>query len=51
VDGVVVTVIDERKKEAVLVNVVGQISAGQLAVLGEHLNIAQLQLGTKAEKI
>jgi hypothetical protein len=51
VDGVVVTVIDERKKEAVLVNIVGQINAGQLAVLGEHLNIAQLQLGTKAEKI
>jgi hypothetical protein len=51
IDGVVVTVIDERKKEAVLVNIVGQIKAEQLAMLGEHLEIPQLRSGAKAEKI
>jgi hypothetical protein len=50
IDGIVVTVIDERKKEAVLVNVVGHIKAEQLATLGEHLDIPQLHLGAKAEK-
>ena len=51
IDGIVVTVIDERKKEAVFVNIVGQIKAEQLALLGEHLEIAQLKLAGKGAKI
>jgi hypothetical protein len=51
IDGLVVTVIDERKKEAVLVNIVGQIKAEQLATLGEHLEISQLKLAGKSAKI
>ena len=43
IDGVVVTVIDERKKEVVFVNVVGQIKAEQLTKLGEHLDITHLR--------
>jgi hypothetical protein len=50
IDGVVVTVIDERKKEAVLVNIVGHIKAEQLTMLGEHLEISQLKLGAKVSK-
>jgi hypothetical protein len=50
IEGVVVTVIDERKKEAVLVNVAGHIKVEQLAILGEHLDIPQLR-GVKTAKI
>lgn len=50
IDGVVVTVIDERKNEAVLVNVVGHIKAEQLAALGEHLDISPLKRGGKIVK-
>ena len=50
IDGVVVTVMDDRKKEAVFVNVVGHIKAEQLALLGEHLDIAQLRSGSKGGK-
>ncbi len=42
IEGVVVTVIDERKNEAVLINVVGNIKAEQLAELGGHLKIDRL---------
>jgi hypothetical protein len=49
IDGVVVTVIDERKKEVVFVNVVGQIKAEHLAMLGEHLDIPHLR-GAKLAK-
>lgn len=51
VDGLVVTVVDERKKEAVLINVSGQIKAEQLAAIGEHLKIEHLQRAKKADKI
>jgi hypothetical protein len=51
IDGIVVTVIDERKKEAVFVNIVGQIKAEQLALLGEHLEIPQLKLAGNGAKI
>lgn len=47
IEGIVVTVIDERKHEAVFVNVVGNIKPEQLAALGEHLQIQQLKLGGK----
>ena len=50
IDGIVVTVIDERKKEAVLVNVVGHIKAEQLGMLGEQLDIPSLRRGQKIEK-
>ena len=51
IEGIVVTVIDERKKEAVYVNVVGHIKADSLAVIGEHLDIPQLRPIEKGEKI
>jgi hypothetical protein len=50
IEGVVVTVIDDRKKEAVFVNVVGQIKADKLAEIGERLDIPHLRHTTKAEK-
>jgi hypothetical protein len=50
IDGLVVTVVDERKQEAVFVNVVGQIRVDQLAVIGEHLDISSLRQGVKVEK-
>jgi hypothetical protein len=50
IDGLVVTVIDERKKEAVFVNVVGNIKAERLAAIGEHLDIPQLRKTRKVEK-
>jgi len=50
IEGIVVTVIDERKKEAVFVNVVGHIKADSLAVIGEHLDIPQLRNTPKVEK-
>jgi hypothetical protein len=50
IEGIVVTVIDERKKEAVFVNVVGHIKAEKLAVIGEHLDIPQLRKTAKVEK-
>lgn len=51
VEGVVVTVIDERKNEAVFINVVGNIRAEQLAELGGHLKIDRLSRLSRAEKI
>jgi hypothetical protein len=42
VDGVVVTVIDSRKKEVVFVNLVGNIRPEQIATLGKRLNIDPL---------
>jgi hypothetical protein len=42
IDGIVVTVIEDDRK-AVLVNVVGQIKAEQLAELGERFNIEPLK--------
>jgi hypothetical protein len=42
VDGIVVTVIEEDRK-AVLINVVGQIKAEQLAELGERFDIEPLK--------
>jgi len=42
IDGIVVTVIDD-KGEAVLVNIVGNISADQIAKVAENLNIEPLQ--------
>ena len=50
IDGLVVTVIDERKKEAVFVNVVGNIRADQLAALGEQFDIPHLRGTKKVEK-
>jgi len=50
IDGIVVTVIDERKKEAVLVNVVGRIKADSLAAIGERFDIPQLKGAPKVEK-
>ncbi|HEX2855382.1 MAG TPA: DUF4252 domain-containing protein [Opitutaceae bacterium] len=47
IDGLVVTVL-EAKKQAVLVNIVGQIKADQIASLAEHLNIPELKLAGKA---
>ena len=46
--GVVVTVVDPGSKEAVLVNVVGDIKPEQIAEIGEALNIDPLKkLGSK----
>lgn len=42
IDGLVVTVLD-RKGEAVFVNIVGNISADQIATVAENLNIAPLK--------
>jgi hypothetical protein len=42
-EGVVVTVVDGGKKEAVLVNIVGDIKPEQIAALGEALNIDPLK--------
>jgi hypothetical protein len=42
VEGVVVTVMDERKNEAVFINVVGNIRAEQLSDLGGRLHIDRL---------
>jgi hypothetical protein len=50
IEGVVVTVIDEHKKEAVFVNVVGQIKAEKLALIGERFDIPQLRGAGKVEK-
>jgi hypothetical protein len=50
IDGVVVLVIDNRKQEAVFVNVVGQIKAEQLALIGEHLDIQPLKRGPVVQK-
>lgn len=43
IEGVVVTVVDERKREAVFINIVGTIRADQLAAVGEQLEIKQLR--------
>lgn len=51
IEGIVVTVIDGRKKEAVFVNVVGHIKPEHLAAVGEHLNIPHLRTTAKVEKI
>lgn len=42
IDGVVVTVISRSEKQAVFVNVVGNITPEQLAAVGKGLNIAPL---------
>jgi hypothetical protein len=42
VDGIVVTVIDSRKKEVVFVNLVGNIRPEQIAMIGKRLNIDPL---------
>jgi hypothetical protein len=42
VEGIVVTVMDERKNEAVFINVVGNIKAEQLGELGGRLHIDRL---------
>jgi hypothetical protein len=42
IDGIVVTVLDERKKEAVFVNIIGNIRADQISAVGERLNLRQL---------
>jgi hypothetical protein len=43
IEGVVVTVINEGKDEAVFVNIVGRIQAEQLAAVGEQLDIKHLR--------
>ena len=48
IEGIVVTVIDGRKNEAVFVNIVGDVKPDQLAGLAKHLHIDQLNLGGKA---
>lgn len=42
IEGLVVTVIDGRKREAVFVNIVGSIRPEQLAAIGKHLEIKHL---------
>lgn len=51
IEGIVITVIDGRKKEAVFVNVVGHIKPEHLAAVGEHLNLPHLRVLAKVEKI
>ncbi|HUR59906.1 MAG TPA: DUF4252 domain-containing protein [Opitutaceae bacterium] len=51
IDGIVVTVVDGRKNEAVFVNVVGKIKPEQLAMLGEQLDIKPLKGAVKAKEI
>jgi hypothetical protein len=50
IEGVVVTVIDGRKEQAVLVNIVGRIKPEQLAAVGDHLDIEQLRKNRKPER-
>ncbi len=47
IEGLVVTVIDGRKNEAVFVNIVGDIKPDQLADLAKHLHLDHLNLGGK----
>lgn len=42
IEGVVVTVLDGRKGEAVFINIVGSIRPEQLAAVGRHLDIKHL---------
>ena len=49
-EGLVITVLDGKKQEAVLINVVGDIKPEQVAALGEALHIEQLQKAGKAVK-
>lgn len=50
-EGIVITVLDGRKKEAVCVNIVGDIKPEQIAALGEALNIDPLKkLGGSVKK-
>jgi hypothetical protein len=42
VEGIVVTVLDARKNEAVFVNIVGNIRPEQISAIGERLNVRQL---------
>lgn len=51
IEGVVVTVLDGRKREAVFVNVVGSIRPEQLAALGRHLEIKHLARQKSGESI
>ena len=48
IEGLVVTVIDGRKQEAVFVNIVGNIKPDQLTSLAKHLHIDHLNVGDKA---
>lgn len=50
IEGLVVTVIDARKKQAVLINIIGHIQADQLAAVGEHLHLEHLKRSTRREK-
>lgn len=43
VEGIVITVLDGRKKEAVFVNIVGDLKPDQIAALGEALDIDPLK--------
>lgn len=43
IEGVVVTVFDDRKREAVFINVVGNIRPDQLEALGAHLHLPALE--------
>lgn len=47
IDGIVVTVL-EGGKQAVMVNIVGQIKATQIATLAEHFDIPGLKIAGKA---
>ncbi len=54
VDGIVVTVIDSRKKEVVFVNLVGNIRPEQIATIGKRLNIdplAKLSMQVKRKDV
>jgi len=42
IDGIVVTVLDPNEKQAVFVNVVGDIKPEQIAALGKNLHIDPL---------
>ena len=44
VEGIVVTVMDEGKNEAVFINVVGNIRPEQMGLVGERLNLKRLAL-------
>ncbi|MBS0633803.1 MAG: DUF4252 domain-containing protein [Verrucomicrobia bacterium] len=51
IDGIVVTVIDAKKGEAVFVNVVGNIKPEQLASLGRGLHIDHLDVNVKSKGV
>lgn len=49
-EGLVITVLDGRKQEAVLINLVGDIKPEQIAALGEALHIEQLKKAGESVK-